>query len=129
MSEDELIQKQIEEGNTPHGIDADAYRVVFRALKKEPGISLPDNFAQRVASLAFAPKKSFNWDKFFLISGIVSLIIALTYAIAVTEFKFSFGEFKFLSTYPVLFVFGTLFIIALHLLDKRFIHPTSSDHP
>ena len=62
MSEDELIQQQIDNGGVPEGMDADAYRFVFRALKKESAPELRDDFAKRVAAIAFTPKKSFDWD-------------------------------------------------------------------
>ena len=125
MTPDELIQKQIEEGNAPQGIDGHAYRLVFKSLKKEPITKLSPDFASRVAALASSPSKKFDWDKFFFIGGIAAFGIALIYAVFVTEFTLSFGEFKFFASYPLLFIFGIIFIVALHLLDKKLIHPTS----
>jgi hypothetical protein len=126
MSEDELIQKQIEEGTTPDGMDADAYRMVFHALKKEPDVNLPNDFAMRVASIAFAPKKSFDWDKFFLFAGLFALVIALVYAIVVTDFKFSAGAFQFVNEYPYLMVFAVAIIGVLQWIDRKILRATDS---
>ena len=80
MSNDELIQKQIAEGSYPQGMEGDAYRMVFRALKKEPSIKLPDDFAERVAFRVLASKKSFDWDKFFLFGGLWFGSLGLSFA-------------------------------------------------
>ncbi|MBI1770178.1 MAG: hypothetical protein HY015_10750 [Bacteroidetes bacterium] len=119
MNIDELIQKQMEEGSNPSGVDAEAYRVVFNSLKKEPAYKLSPDFASRVAARAHAPAKTFDWDKFFLIGGMVLFLAVLVYAIAVTQFTFSAGVFRFFESYSTLFVFGTVFIVALHLLEKK----------
>jgi hypothetical protein len=119
---DELIQKQVEEGSASFGADADAYKVVFNSLKKEPGIKLSADFAYKVSQLASSPEKSFNWEKFLLISGGIGFIIALIYAIVSVEATFSFGIFTFLSSNQGLLVFGIIFILGLNWLDKKLTH-------
>ncbi len=121
MNQEELIQKQIEEGNTPQGMDGEAYRLVFRALKKEPTHNLSSDFAKRVASLAQAPSKGFDWDKFFLFAGIGVFGIILLYAAAVTNFTPSFGAFQFLKGYPMIIVLAVLLIAVGQWLDTRII--------
>lgn len=118
---DEIIQKQIEGGNLPEGLEGESYKVVFNALKKNPEFKLPSNFAHRVAAIAKAPAKAFNWDKFFLISGCISFLIALTYAILSLHATFSVGVFSFISGYPGLIVFAIIFVILLNWIDKKWI--------
>jgi len=126
MNEDELIQQQIENGNVPDGIDADAYRLVFRALKTNLKTELPDDFAKRVSSLALAPKKSFDWDKFYLFSGFLALIVALGYAVAATEFAFSMGSFQFLSNYSYFVIFAIVVVALLQWIDKKILKTTNT---
>lgn len=126
MSEDELIQQQIENGSTPEGVDADAYRLVFRALKTDLKGALPDDFAKRVSSLAFAPKKSFDWDKFFLFTGLFALIVALGYAIVASEFTFSMGSFQFLANYSYFVIFAVAVVALLQWIDKKILKTAST---
>lgn len=126
MSEEELIQEQIENGSIPDGIDADAYRLLFSALKKDTQARLPDDFAKRVSSLAFARKKSFDWDKFFLFTGLFMLIAALGYAVVATEFTFSMGSLQFLSNYSYFVIFAVGVVALLQWIDKKILKTTST---
>ena len=126
MSEDELIQRQIENGNAPDGIDAEAYRLVFSALKTDLKVKLSNDFAKRVSSLAFTPKRSFDWDKFFLVSGLFALIVALGYAVVATEFIFSMGSFQFLSNYSYFVIFAIAVVALLQWVDKKIIKTTDT---
>lgn len=119
MSEDEQIQHQIENGKTPEGAEADAYRLVFHALKKEPATALPDNFAKRVSSLALAPKKSFDWDKFFFVAGLLAFICALGYAVFATSFTFSVGTFQFLANHSYFVIFAIAVLALVQWVDKK----------
>ena len=123
MSEDELIQKQIEQGNIPLGIDGDAYRFVFSALKREPNFKLSADFATKVSALT-SSEKSFNWDKLLLIGGGVGFVAALIYAIISVKTSFSVGVFTFVSGYQGLIIFGAIFILLLNWLDKKLIRTT-----
>ena len=118
---DEFIQKQIEEGVPTSGIDAEAYKVVFDSLKKEPYFRLSADFANKVSKLA-SPEKSFNWDKFLVIGGGVGFLMALIYAIVSVEATFSFGAFTFFSSYQGLFFFGVIFVLMLNWIDRKLIH-------
>jgi len=126
MSEDELIQQQIENGKAPEGMDADAYRLVFSALKKEPSPRLREDFAKRVSALAFTPKKSFDWDKFFLFGGLFTLLCVLAYAVLATEFIFSLGTFKFLSNYSYFVIFAIAMVMLLQWIDKKMIRTSGA---
>ena len=126
MSREELIQEQIEKGIVPDGIDADAYRLVFSALKKDTKTKLSDDFAKRVSSLAFARKKSFDWDKFFLFTGLFTLIAALGYAVVATEFTFSMGSLQFLSNYSYFVIFAIGVVALLQWIDKKILKTTST---
>jgi hypothetical protein len=118
---DEFIQKQVEEGSPTFGTDADAYRVVFSSLRKEPGFKLPLDFANKVSMLA-SPEKSFNWDKFLVIGGGIGFLVTLIYAIISVEVTFSFGAFTFLSSYQGLLFFGAALLFVLNWLDNKLIH-------
>jgi len=69
-----------------------------------------------------SPEKSFDWEKFLLISGGIGFLAALIYAIASVKATFSFGAFTFLSSYQGLMVFGVVFILGLNWLDKKLTH-------
>jgi len=125
-TKDEHIQKQIEEGSSLHSIDADAYRTVFRSLKKNPDYKLPSGFAERVASMAQVPTKAFNWDKFFLIGGCVSFLFALLYAFISTKASFSTGIFTFVSSYSGLAIFAVAFIALLNWADKKLVNKSTA---
>src|SRR5690242_19472656 len=106
MSDEELIQEQLENGIIPDGADADAYHLVFHALRKEPSATLPTDFAERVSYLAFKPKKSFDLDKFFLILGLFGFACVLGYAIGVSDFAVSMGSLRFLANYSYFLIFA-----------------------
>jgi hypothetical protein len=126
MSDDELIQQQIEDGKATEGMDADAYRLVFSALKKDPAPQLRDDFAKRIVARAFAPKKSFDWDKFFLFGGIFTFLGISGYAVLATEFTFSLGAFQFLSNYLYFIIFAIVIVVMLQWIDKKILNPSSA---
>ncbi len=123
---EELIQKQIESGSVPDGLDGQSYKIVFNALKKDPEFVLPTNFAHRVAAMAPSKAKAFNWDKFFLISGLISFLMVVIYAIVMINATFSVGVFSFFSGYPGLIGFAILFVILLNWIDKKWISKSMS---
>jgi hypothetical protein len=118
---DELIQRAVEESQPAQGPDADSYRLVFTALKKNPELSLPAGFAERVAGLAPSRIRAFNWDKFFLVSGCASFLCALAYAVVSISPSFSTGVFSFVSGYPGLVAFAVMFVLILNWIDKKWI--------
>lgn len=127
MKEDERIQQQVEKGIKEDGVDAEAYRLVFRALKKEETLAkLPDDFGSRVSTLAFAKRKSFDWDKLFLLSGLFALLGALGYSIAATEFALSLGAFQFLSNYSYFVIFAIVVVGLLQWIDKKILKTTNT---
>jgi hypothetical protein len=60
-----------------------------------------------------------------LCAGIVLLIIVMIVAIAFTGFKISAGFLSGISAYKGLFVFGAIFILVLHWLDRKFVRAKS----
>jgi hypothetical protein len=123
---DESIQKQVEEGIAPLGLDSEAYKLVFNSVKKEPNYKLSTDFAYRISLLA-SPEKSFNWDKFLVIGGGIGFFIALIYVIVSASTIFTFGAFTFLSNYQGLLFFGVIFILTLNWLDKKLV-PSRTEH-
>ncbi|MBS1487541.1 MAG: hypothetical protein JST43_08110 [Bacteroidetes bacterium] len=128
MNKDELIQNQIESGCIPEGTDAEAYRVVFSAVRKEPSLKLPDDFVVRVSSIALTSKKTFDWDKLILFGGLGIFVFVLGYVVAITGFKISFGKFSFLASHAPLISFAIVFILFLNWLDKRLIGSRKISH-
>src|SRR6185369_2153959 len=98
--EDENLQNQFDRGDFySKGIEAQAYQKVFDALKREPDYTLPVYFADRLVTLIESKEtaKEVSNDKFWLGLGLFSFIITLIIALVLTEFKLSFGAFRFLA--------------------------------
>ncbi|HMJ69295.1 MAG TPA: hypothetical protein VK508_10385 [Cyclobacteriaceae bacterium] len=95
-------------------------QAVFDALKSEPRFELPANFADRVVAMVDAKvkQKEAQMDRWWLAAGIISILGAFIYAYASVEFKPEVGVFTFFSGYGGLVIFGLVFVIALHLVDK-----------
>jgi hypothetical protein len=121
------LQQKISDGvPTEKSTDARAYRTVFNALQKEPGYSLPDSFAGRVAALAFqsATAKETGKDAWLFALGIVAFLGAFVFALTQIDFsKFRFapgvGVFTFISNNAGLLIFGLVFVIGLHFIEKK----------
>ena len=62
---------------------------------------------------------------FWFYSGIVGCIIAMVVAILMTNFKFNFGAFRFISGYPGLVTFALLFVLSLQWLDRKVVRKTA----
>ena len=123
-NKDEELQKQLEQENfSAGGVDAQAYQKVFDVLKREPEYTLPVYFADRLVTLIESKEKSkeVSRDKFWLSLGLFSFVITLTVALALTDFKLSFGVFRFFAGYPGLVLFGIAFILMLNWIDKKII--------
>jgi len=123
-NKDEELQKQFDEGNfLANTVDAQAYQKVFVALKREPEYTLPVYFADRLVTLIESKEKAkeVSRDNFWLGLGLFSFVITLIVAFALTDFKPSFGAFRFFAGYPGLVFFGIAFILFLNWLDKKII--------
>lgn len=98
-------------------------RIVSDALEKEPAFELPYDFADRVVLKIQqqAVERDAKRDKWWLITGIVAILGALIVAFTQVTFKPEVGVFTFFKGYAGLVIFGVLFIIALHIIDKRII--------
>lgn len=115
---DEELQKQVEIGLPSQHEDGEAYRHLFKALKKEPAFHVSLPFADRV--LARIDKKEEQRDFRWLAVGIFLSVIALVITLALTK-AWTIGVFSFISGYPGLIVFGIAFIVLLQWVDKRII--------
>ncbi len=125
MTEEEL-QNSVEKGFKGKDYDARAYHIVIDVVQKEPCYKLPSDFADKVMlRIERASQKSSSQDIAWLYVGLVFFVIAGGIVIAISNFKISFGAFKFISGYSGLLIFGGLFILTLHWIDKKFIHHTS----
>ena len=120
---DEELQSNIEKGNhVDDTLDSRAYRKVFDALKKEP-YHLSSHFADRVM-MRMEEQKSLSKDYFWFGMGLFGLIAGAVVAAILANFKLNsgFGTFKFISGYPGLFLFGSIFIALIHYIDTRFLN-------
>ena len=92
------------------------------ALRKEMDFRLPQNFSNKLVELIIAKaKRERRWE----IAGIITAGLLFTIALIVTwictHFKFSLGALTFLSDHIGLISFGIIFILLLHLFDKKIV--------
>ena len=116
-------QESIERGIIPDTKDGRAYRIVFEALRKEPGYILPEAFARHVLGRLQVSQSSreVSW----LGIGIVTFLVTLAVCIWLTGFRPTVGVFAFLTGYKGLIVFGVAFILGLQWIDRRFIRKSA----
>lgn len=107
MTNDEIPQDHIEQA-------------VFNALGKETDFVLPRGFADNIVAMVDrkAMQRESQRDHWWLIGGILSMVVALGYVFTAVDFSPRVGVFTFFSGYSGLVIFGVLFITALHLVDK-----------
>jgi hypothetical protein len=123
-SYEEELQKRLERGERPgdKGLDTRAYREVFRALEKDPGYQLSDDFPQRVISAVRRRQQGRDTrDYLWFGMGILLLAVASIATILFTGFRFDFGFLNTMADYKGLAVFGIMFVILLNWLDKRLV--------
>lgn len=119
---DEKLQEDIEKGLPEgHGADGNSYRIVFKALKKEPGFALSSSFADTVVHRIVDAKsqKAIRKDFIWMCVGFFILLLATGVSILITNFKFSPGAFTFLGNYGGLLLFGGAFITFLLWLERQ----------
>ena len=90
------------------------------ALRKEMDFRLPGNFSSKLVELIMVKaKRERRWE----IAGIITVGLLFATALIVTwiytHFKFSLGALTFLSDHIGLISFGIIFIVLLHLFDKK----------
>ncbi len=126
MNLDEDLQRKVESG-AGEGNDADAYRSVFSALDKEPSLKLPSNFSTRVVAAIQAEiaRREARKDRWWLALGLIGLIGALGFTLAIVDFSGSAGVFSFLSGYKNLVIFTVAMILTLQVVD-RYVFPRIS---
>jgi uncharacterized protein with beta-barrel porin domain len=122
---EEELQKRIEQGQEDRntGVDARAYQEIFRALKKDPGYSLPGNFAERTAGKVLQEKSAASSDALWFGIGIFLLTVSLLVALFFSGFSLNFGFLEGMTDYKGLLVFGILFVAFLNWLDKKLLKP------
>ena len=96
-------------------------QIVSSVLEKESEFDLPPGFSDRVLNMIHQKilQREMRRDRWWLILGIVSMLPMLVYAFTKVKFTPGVGVFTFLSGYWGLITFGVLFVIALHILDRR----------
>ena len=102
--------------------------LISSALEKDAAFDLSPGFADRVVNMVQQTtlEKESNRDKWWLLAGIVSMVVVVVIAftqIVFTKLEFSpnVGVFTFLYGYRGLVIFAILFVTALHIIDKKVI--------
>ena len=115
------------EGRDQEGIpsgEAKAYRLIIRALEKEPSYALPDDFADKTVSLiAMKGKTSGSRDALWFILSIAGLAIGLALTLFLTKFKFDFNFLNVFSGYWGILFFGAALAVVIQVLDRFLIRP------
>ena len=121
---EEELQQNIESGQpVDNGPDAQSYRAVFDALKKQPEYTLPSGFARRVLQKIEIREKqrlSVREVRAVVLAG-VFMILSLAVTIYMTGLKPALGVLNGVQPYWGFIVFALSFIGLLHWLDRRFI--------
>lgn len=117
---EEELQKKVETGDVPEGIDAEAYRYVFSGLKREMDFSVSPTFSEKImAKVEAKQKRETSRDFIWFGVGAFSILIGFVVAVVKSGFRIDFGFLNSISNYAGVFAFGAAFIILLHWLDKR----------
>ena len=103
-------------------------QIVSSALGKGAEFDLPPGFSDRVLNKIQQKilQREMRRDRLWLIVGIVSMLSMLIYAFTKVKFTPGVGVFTFLSGYWGLITFGALFVIALHIIDRRLLKKQES---
>lgn len=128
MKNDEELQVKIEHGDMhDQSLDAEAYRQVFSVLRQESNFALPSSFADRLVErlMREAEQKEASRDQIWFFLGGILFLVAFVVSLVVVEFKPGVGVFTFFAGYPGLVLFGAVFILLLHILDRKFIRSAS----
>lgn len=131
MNHDEDLQRRIEAGDKQdQSVHAEYYRTVFKALRREPGYELPQDFAARVARNAVLgnDREESSADRWWWMSGIVILLGGLGYLLTRVSFRPGVGVFTFISSNAGLIIFGIFFVIGLHFVDRFLLRPARSQN-
>ena len=117
---EDQLQNDIERGTFGNeSLDANAYRHVFRALEKEPEMTLSGSFADKVMLKIGTKKSSSVRDFVWLGVGIFFSIIMLIVALGVSGLNLNLGFLKAMSDYKGLLIFAIGMMIAFNFLEKR----------
>ncbi len=122
---DEELQGRIEKGEISDNRDSRAYTKVFRVLRSEPEFKPPINLAERVVLRVDLSSGKTSRDMVWLYAGLAACFVAMIVAVLMTDFKVNLGVLKFISGYSGLFVFGILFVLALHWVDRKIVRKTA----
>jgi sterol desaturase/sphingolipid hydroxylase (fatty acid hydroxylase superfamily) len=124
IKKEQELQAQVESGQANDSTDAKAYRLVYRVLSRDPGFALSAAFIHQVMARVEARRlKEMARDRWFLISGWIVFLVAFIVCIAKVKYKLGLGSYTFLQSYAGLLAFAVVFLLILHLIDRRIIRP------
>jgi hypothetical protein len=119
MNNDEQLQKLVEAGDDLKTPDAMAYRKIFASLRHEPALALPANFADKIVQRIESKSSSLAGDYFWLTAGLLLIFISTALAMFFAGVQVNLEFLSAVKPLKGLFVFAFIFVIAIHLLDKR----------
>ncbi|HNP19638.1 MAG TPA: hypothetical protein PKL31_14470 [Fulvivirga sp.] len=118
MTNDDELQRLLEQGDTSTEEDFGVYKLVFDGLKSSPKkLTLKNNFSRNVMHRINSKKESPYGDKFWITIGVIIFLISGVYAVSLTTTGFSVFKSVFeLKGYIIIFVvLATLFKV----IEKR----------
>jgi hypothetical protein len=120
---EEDLQNEIERNDRPDSddLDAQSYRVVFRALKKDdPAKQLSRSFEDRIIALVLEKRRrEERRERFWFGFGVFLIFIAFVVAIVMTSFSLNFGFLNAMADYKGLALFAIAFIALLNWIDRK----------
>jgi hypothetical protein len=120
---DEQLQETIERGAEAGNDDGRAYRQVFAALRQPLDRGLSSGFEDAVMQKVLRQEARRGTREYvWYIVGVVLLLITTIIAVVMTGFRLNFGFLQSISAYSGIFIFGGLFMLFLHVLDRRLLH-------
>lgn len=129
MKEDDL-QNSIEKGEIMPGMneeDVASYELVFRALKKAPGHSLSQGFADKIIEAAQKKRKrEAQRDNLWLVAGIVMILAGLVAFIIYIDFRIDVSMFRSVFDYKKLILLVIVLVAIIQVIDKKLVRSRHS---
>lgn len=124
VNKEQELQTKIEQGLTAESADGKIYGHIFKALSREPDFALPATFVHQLMAKVEARRlRETLRDRWLLFGGLVLFLIGFIVVVASVQFKPGLGVYSFVQQYAGLCLFGILFFVLLHVIDKRYIKP------
>ena len=122
---DEELQRMAEQGSAPsNDRDSAAYEKVFRLLGEKPILKSSGIEDAVIAKIEQARKRSSAREHFWLIAGVVFLILGGGIAVAISGFTVALSGGQ--QNIMMLGICGGLVIVVLNTLERKLLHRKSA---